>query len=110
MEMPFMLKSPTTIERVELGAIHPGEILADELEFLEMTASKLARSLDIPANRVTDILRGRRAITPDTALRLETFGLGTARHWLALQVDYDLSTVMNDNGEAIRATVKHRVA
>ena len=50
--------------------IHPGEILAEELEFLDMTASALARELDVPVNRVTQILHGERGITADTALRL----------------------------------------
>ena len=50
--------------------IHPGEHLAEELRELEMSAAELARRLDVPTNRVTEILNGRRAITGDTALRL----------------------------------------
>ena len=51
-------------------AIHPGQHIADELEALDMSASTLARELDIPANRITEIIRGQRGITADTAIRL----------------------------------------
>ena len=53
-----------------LTAIHPGEHLAEELRELSMSAAELARRLGVPANRITGILNGRRAITGDTALRL----------------------------------------
>lgn len=56
-----------------LQAIHPGEHLAEELEALGMSASELARNLNVPANRITAILNGQRAITSDTALRLAHF-------------------------------------
>src|SRR5260370_8044522 len=56
-----------------LTAIHPGEHLAEELKELGMSAAELARQLDVPTNRVTEILNGRRAITGDTALRLAHF-------------------------------------
>ena len=61
-----------------IDAIHPGEHLAEELEELGMSAAELARRLDVPTNRVTEILNGRRAITGDTALRLAHF-FGTRR-------------------------------
>lgn len=54
-------------------AIHPGEHLAEELEALQMSAAEFARQLDVPTNRVTAILNGRRSITGDTALRLAHF-------------------------------------
>ena len=57
-------------------AVHPGEVLADELRELKLSAAALSRSLHVPAGRVTQILRGQRAITADTALRIGYF-LGT---------------------------------
>ena len=54
-------------------AIHPGEHLAEELKELNMSAAALARKLEVPTNRITEILNGRRAITGDTALRLAHF-------------------------------------
>lgn len=66
-------------------AIHPGEHLAEELEALEMSASELARKLDVPANRITAILNGQRAISGDTALRLAHFFGTSPEFWLNLQ-------------------------
>jgi addiction module HigA family antidote len=70
--------------------IHPGEILADELNELDMSAAELGRTLHVPTNRITQILKGQRAITADTALRLGKW-LGTgAELWLNLQKSYEL--------------------
>jgi addiction module HigA family antidote len=86
--------------------IHPGEILADELEALDVSPAELARALDVPANRVTQILKGQRAITADTALRLGRW-LGTApQFWLNLQSQYELRIAENESGSAIRRHIK----
>ena len=69
--------------------IHPGEILADELAFLEMTASALARELDVPVNCVTQIPHGERGITADTALRLAKYFGTSAEFWINLQSLHD---------------------
>ena len=66
-------------------AIHPGEHLAEELDALKMSATALARRLQVPINRVTEILNGQRAITGDTALRLAHFFGTSAEFWLSLQ-------------------------
>ena len=71
-----------------LTAIHPGEHLAEELKELGMSAAELARQLDVPTNRVTEILNGRRSITGDTALRLAHFFGTTPEFWLNLQSLY----------------------
>jgi len=72
--------------------IHPGEILNDELEALEMTASELARMLQVPANRITQIIAGKRAITADTALRLARYFGTSADLWMNLQKAFELKT------------------
>ncbi|MBL0699861.1 MAG: HigA family addiction module antidote protein [Desulfosarcina sp.] len=70
--------------------IHPGEILADELTELSMSAAELARQINVPANRISQILSGKRSITADTALRIgKWFGTGP-KIWLNLQQAYDL--------------------
>ena len=70
--------------------IHPGEILADELAELSMSAAELARILRVPTNRITQIISGKRAMTADTALRLGKW-LGTGPElWLNLQKSYEL--------------------
>ena len=91
-------------------AIHPGEILADELEELGLSASELARSLHIPTNRITQILNGQRGITADTALRLgRWFGTG-AELWLNLQKSYELRSAEQLSGEEIQKTIKPRLS
>ncbi len=74
---------------------HPGEMLREEFLIpLGMSASALAREIDVPANRISDLIRERRAMTADTAIRLKRyFGL-KAETWLGLQADYDLSAAL----------------
>jgi addiction module HigA family antidote len=86
-----------------LTAIHPGEHLAEELEALNMSAAELARKIDVPTNRVTQILNGRRAITGDTALRLAHFFGTSAQFWLNLQSLYDLRLAQEKAGKSIKA-------
>ena len=70
--------------------IHPGEILADELEDLSISASTLARELRVPPNRITKILSGRRSVSADTALRLGKWFGNSPEFWLNLQKIYEL--------------------
>jgi len=77
-------------KRITRPAIHPGEILADELEELNITPTELARQLSVPANRITQIMQGKRAITGDTALRLGHWFGTNAQFWLNLQSAYDI--------------------
>lgn len=87
-------------------AIHPGEHLAEELRALGMSASELARRLDVPPNRVTQILNGTRSITGDTALRLGHFFGTSAQFWLNLQSLYDLRLAEQKAGKSIQALPK----
>lgn len=91
-------------------AIHAGEHLAEELKALEMSAAELARQLDVPTNRITQILNGTRAITGDTALRLAHFFGTSAEFWLNLQSLYDLRLAQQKAGKSIKAlpTLKRR--
>src|SRR4051812_30040847 len=70
--------------------IHPGEILRDELDTLGLSANALAKTLQVPTNRVTAILNGERGITASTALRLARFFATSPEFWLNLQAQYDL--------------------
>ena len=83
-------------------AIHPGEHLAEELKALDMSAAELARQLDVPTNRITQILNGTRAITGDTALRLAHFFGTSAEFWLNLQSLYELRLAQNKAGKSIQ--------
>jgi antitoxin HigA-1 len=95
---------------MSIPAIHPGEHLAEELKALDMSAAELARQLDVPTNRVTQILNGTRAITGDTALRLAHFFGTSAEFWLNLQSLYDLRLAREKAGKSIKAlpTLKRR--
>ena len=83
-------------------AIHPGEHLAEELKALDMSAAELARQLDVPTNRITQILNGTRAITGDTALRLAHFFGTSPEFWLNLQSLYELRLAQNKAGKSIK--------
>lgn len=85
------------------SAIHPGEHLAEQLEALDMSAAELSRKLRVPANRITEILNGQRAVTGDTALRLGHFFHTSPGFWLNLQSIYDLRVAEQKSGEAIKS-------
>jgi addiction module HigA family antidote len=88
--------------------IHPGEILADELQGLGVSLTELARQLDVPPNRISEIIRGRRSITGDTALRLGHW-FGTApQFWANLQTAYDLRLAEQQAGDVIAALPTRR--
>jgi addiction module HigA family antidote len=86
-----------------ITAIHPGEHLAEELEALRMSAAELARKLDVPTNRVTQILNATRSITGDTALRLAHFFGTSAQFWLNLQSLYELRLAQQKVGKSINS-------
>ena len=85
---------------------HPGEILQDELAARGLTASALALKLRVPANRLTEILNGKRGISPETALRLSRYLGPSAAFWLRLQTQYDLARAEKRHGARIRAEVE----
>ena len=83
-------------------AIHPGEFLADELEEIGITPTELSRRIDVPPNRISQVIRGLRDVTADTALRLgQFFGTGPEL-WMNLQNAYDLDKANAMAGVNIR--------
>ena len=86
--------------------IHPGRILKRELATRGLSANKLALALRVPSGRITSILNGKRAITPETALRLGRFFGNSAQFWLNLQARYDLLIVERGVGGRIKAEVE----
>jgi antitoxin HigA-1 len=81
--------------------IHPGETLRDDLEALGMSAAELSRQIAVPVNRITQILKGSRAITGDTALRLGHFFSTSPEFWLNLQKLYDLRVAEQAKGHEV---------
>ena len=81
--------------------IHPGETLREDLDALGMSAAELARRVEVPTNRITGILNGRRAVTGDTALRLGRFFGTSGEFWLNLQKLYELRLAEREHGPTI---------
>ena len=95
--------------RSGMRPVHPGEVLREDyLEPLGLSANALARSLGVTAARINDIVRERRGVTADTALRLARYFGDDARSWLNLQAAYDLRKAEIDAAGSIRRTVRPR--
>ncbi|MBB5207843.1 HigA family addiction module antitoxin [Chiayiivirga flava] len=89
--------------------VHPGEVLREEyLQPLGMTSNALATALAVPAPRINDIARERRAVSPDTAMRLARYFDTTAEFWMNLQVAYDLRCAEIEAGKRIAREVQPR--
>lgn len=90
-----------------IAAIHPGEVLAEDFMAPRgLTANRLALDLHIPANRLSEIIRGRRSISADTALRLGRYFKTSPELWLGLQADYDLRKAKDELGKQIEHEVR----
>ena len=82
--------------------IHPGEILADELAELNISPTELARKLHVPANRISQLIAGKRSMTADTALRLEKWLGVSATFWMGLQNTYELDIAREKAGDTLQ--------
>jgi addiction module HigA family antidote len=82
--------------------IHPGEILADELEELGVSPTELSRQIRVPANRISQIINGKRSITGDTALRLAHWFGTSPQFWMNLQALYDVRLAEQEAGKEIK--------
>ncbi len=93
-----IITEPDAKEGVMRITTHPGEVLREEfLVPLAMSARQLAEKIDVPANRLTDIIRGRRGISADTAQRLAVYFDTTPAFWMNLQANHDLSMAAREN-------------
>lgn len=93
------------IEKRPVYPIHPGQVLADELAEINMTAAELARALHVPSNRIYQIIAGKRSMTADTALRLEQWLGVEAAFWMNLQKNYELDLASEKMGDDIKHTI-----
>jgi antitoxin HigA-1 len=89
-----------------LVPVHPGKTLVAELAARHMSAHSLALKLRVPANRISEIIAGKRGISPETALRLGRYFATGAAFWLNLQSQYDLAMAEAELGERIAAEVE----
>ena len=85
--------------------VHPGQILKEELEARKVSGNTLALALRINSGRVSEILSGKRGISPDTALRLGRYFGNDAHFWMSLQTNYDLAVAARESGDRIREEV-----
>jgi addiction module HigA family antidote len=109
--MLMTLKSPTTTKRTripkKIAPVHPGEILREDiLTPLGMSVNKLALSLGVPAQRMGEVVNGKRAISPDTALRLARFLGTTPEFWIRLQARYEFEVAKDKLSAEIEHTVR----
>ena len=86
-------------------SVHPGRILKRELQARSLSANKLALALRVPSGRITQILNGKRAITPETALRLARYFGNSPQFWMNLQTSYELQVAQQTVGERIEKEV-----
>ena len=89
-----------------LRPVHPGMTLSAEMKERGLSANALALRLRVPSNRLTDITRGRRGISPETALRLGRYFGNGAAFWVNLQANYDLAVAERDVGPAVEREVQ----
>jgi len=93
--------------RKHLDLVHPGEVLEEEFMRPQgLSANALAKAIDVPVTRVSEIVRGRRGVTADTALRLGRYFGTTPELWLGLQSEYDLRVARLNLGESLQARVE----
>ena len=92
----------------KLANVHPGEILHYEfLEPLEITAYRLSKDLKIPQTRISEIIKGNRRITADTALRLSKYFGNSAKFWLGIQDDYDIEEGIENKEKELNEIIKY---
>jgi antitoxin HigA-1 len=90
-----------------LDEIHPGEILLEDfMKPMSITARQLAADMDVPPSRISDIVRGQRPISADTALRLGLFFSMEPRYWLNLQTEYDMRMTERESRSAMAARIR----
>ena len=95
----------------KLKNIHPGEVLSEEfLVPFNITAYKLAKDIEIPQTRVSEIIKGNRRITADTALRLSKYFGNSAKFWLGLQGDFDIEEQISTKGSLLKSIKTLKVA
>ena len=90
--------------------VHPGRVLKRELTARNLSANKLALALRVPSGRITAILNGKRAITPETALRLSHFFSTSAQFWMNLQSHYELEVAEEAHGQRLDHEVRPHAA
>jgi len=91
----------------KMTPVHPGEILLERfLKPMEMSQNRLAIEISVPPSRINEIVKGRRRVTADTAMRLARFFSMTPQYWMGLQADYDLDVAQDELEDKITQEVR----
>jgi antitoxin HigA-1 len=106
--MPKTSKSRNTIDK--LPPVHPGEILKETLDDLNISMNRLSKEIHVPANRISSIIAGHRSITGETALRVARYFGTTPEYWLNMQARYDLETARDHWEDRVKSEVRPRSA
>ena len=106
--MPKTSKSQSITDK--LPPVHPGEILKETLDDFRISMNQLAKEIHVPANRISSIVAGQRAVTGETALRLARYFGTTPEYWLNLQTRYDLESARDQWQERVKSEVQPRHA
>jgi antitoxin HigA-1 len=94
----------------KLRNIHPGEVIQEEFLLpMNITAYRLSLDIGIPQTRISEIIKGNRRITADTAIRLSNYFGNSAKFWLGLQNDYDVEEEMNKKAKEFKAIKKYKI-
>jgi len=101
--LPYVANTGYALETMARTPTHPGEILAEELQELGVSPTELSRQLRVPANRISQIINGKRAITGDTALRFAHWFGTSPQFWMNLQALYDVRLAEQEAGTEIEA-------
>jgi len=95
----------------DFAPTHPGEVLSEDfLRPMALSQYALAKAIGVPQIRVSEIVHGKRAVTPDTALRLARYFGTSAEFWIGMQATYDLEIARDEVGRRIEAEIQPRVA
>jgi addiction module HigA family antidote len=97
-------------EKLTMKPVHPGRILQREMQARKLAANALALALRVSSGRITDILNGKRGVSPETAMRLARYFGNSPRFWLNLQTTYELEVAVAELGERIDAEVSPAAA
>ena len=106
--MPKTSKSRNTTDK--LPPVHPSETLKETLDDLGVSMNRLSKEIHVPANRISSIIAGQRAITGETALRLARYFETTPEYWLNMQARYDLETARDQWEDRVKSEVRPRHA
>jgi antitoxin HigA-1 len=94
----------------KLQNIHPGEVLLEEFLIpMNISAYRLSTDIKIPQTRISEIIKGRRRITADTALRLSNYFGNSAKFWLGLQDDFDLEEALSEKVEVFKSIKRYKI-